>query len=185
MERGVIGIDIDGVIVDIGTVMLPFLSEICARPVAYRDLCSWDLAKVLDVDAELLNRTWRRLLESDALRHAPPIEGAIQGLSAISKYEIWLVTSRPLSTQKLTLDWLQDNKAHYDRIVFNRRGDKFSAGPAFMSFVEDFLDEAVTIASAGIFTILYDQPWNQSAALPGNCRRAHNWEEVVQLINGL
>jgi uncharacterized HAD superfamily protein len=185
LKRSIIGIDIDGVIVDIGNAMLPLLSEACARPIAYQDLCSWDLGKVLDVDEEILKGTWERLLESDDLRYAPPIKGAIEGLSALGRHEIWLVTSRPTSTQNLTLSWLQDNKAHYDEIVFNRRGDKVSAGPAFKAFVEDFLDEALAITNAGTFTVLFDQPWNQSSNLPANCRRAHNWDEVVHLINGL
>jgi len=37
LKRFVIGLDIDGVIVDLGTAMLPLLSEVCARPVAYQN----------------------------------------------------------------------------------------------------------------------------------------------------
>ena len=177
--------DIDGVIVDIGTAMLPLLSEVCARPVAYQDLCSWDLGEALNIGEETMNRTWGRLFNSDALRYAPSIDGALNGLSALSEHEIWLVTSRPISTQDLTLSWLHDNRVHYDQIVFNIRWDKLSAGPTFNVFVEDFLDEAITIAKANIFTILFDQPWNQASKLPGNCKRAYNWDGVLQLINNL
>ena len=185
MKRFVIGIDIDGVIVDLGTAMLPILSEVCAKSVAYQDLCSWDLGKALNIDEETMNHTWERLFDSDALRYAPPIDGAINGLSALREHEIWLVTSRPISTQGLTLSWLHDNRIHYDQIVFDRRGDKLAVGPTFSIFVEDFLDEAVTIAKADIFTILFDQPWNQALKLPSNCKRAYNWDDVVQLINNL
>ena len=183
MNRLIIGIDIDGVIVDIGNAMLPLLTKVCARPVAYKDLCSWDLGEALDIDEQTMNHVWKQLLDSDALRYAPPIDGAINSLSRLSEHEIWLVTSRPISTQTLTLSWLQDNKVHYDQIVFGRRGDKSSAGPKFRVFIEDFLDEATTIAQAGIFTILFDQPWNQALKLPGNCKRATNWNTVIRLIN--
>ena len=185
MKRLVIGLDIDGVIVDLGTAMLPLLSEVCARPVAYQDLCSWDLGEALSIGQETMNRTWKRLFDSDALRYAPPIDGAINGLSALSEHEIWLVTSRPISIQDLTLTWLHDNKVHYDQLVFNRRGDKLSVGPIFSVFVEDFLDETIIIAEAGIFTILFDQPWNQASKLPANCKRAYNWDGVLQLIDNL
>jgi len=177
--------DIDGVIVDLGTAILPLFSEVCARPVAYQDLCAWDLGEALSISQETVNRTWKRLFDSDALRYAPPIDGAVNGLSALSEHEIWLVTSRPISTQDLTLSWLRDNRVHYDQIVFGRRGDKLSVGPTFDVFVEDFLDEATTIAKADIFTILFDQPWNQASKLPGNCNRAYNWDGVLQLINNL
>jgi uncharacterized HAD superfamily protein len=182
LKHYIIGIDIDGIIVDIGTAMIPLFSEVCARPVAYQDFCSWDLGKALNIDEETMKLAWQRFLDSDALRYAPPIAGAINGLTALSQHEIWLVTSRPMSAQGLTLSWLQDYKVHYDEIVFNRRGDKVSAGPPFNAFVEDFLDEAVTIARAGIFTVLFDQPWNQASSLPDNCKRAHSWDDVVQLI---
>ncbi|MFC1965944.1 hypothetical protein ACFLWI_03240 [Chloroflexota bacterium] len=185
MKRLVIGIDIDGVIVDLGSAMLPLLSEVCARPVAYQDLCSWDLGEALSIDEETMSRTWKRLFDSDILRYAPPIKGAAGGISALSKHEIWLVTSRPMSTESLTLSWLHDNKVSYDHIVFNRRGDKLSVGPKFNVFIEDFLDETITIADAGIFTILFDQPWNQASKLPANCKRAYNWDGVLQLIKDL
>jgi len=185
MKRLVIGIDIDGVIVDLGSAMLPLLSEVCARPVLYQDLCSWDLGEALSISEETMNRTWERLFDSDALRHAPPIKGAVEGLSVLNKHEIWLVTSRPMSIASLTLSWLHDNKVSYDHIVFDKRGDKLSVGPKFNVFVEDFLDETITIADAGIFTILFDQPWNQTSKLPANCKRAYDWDGVLQLINDL
>ena len=183
MKRIVIGVDIDGVIVDLGSAMLPLLSEVCARPVLYQDLCAWDLGKALNIDEKTMAYTWEQIQDDDLLRHAPPIKGAIEGLSALSKHEIWLVTSRPMSTQSLTLSWLHDYKVNYDHIVFDRRGDKLSVGPTFDLFVEDFIEEAYAIAEAGIFTILFDQPWNQASKLPANCKRAHNWDGVLQLIN--
>ena len=185
MKRLVIGIDIDGVIVDLGSAMLPLLSEVCARPVLYQDLCSWDLGKALNIDEATMAHTWERLFNSNLLRHAPPIKGAVEGISALSKHEIWLVTSRPMSTESLTLSWLHDNKVSYDHIVFNRRGDKLSVGPTFDVFVEDFVEEAYAIAEAGIFTILFDQPWNQISILPKNCKRVYDWNAILLLINDL
>ena len=91
MKRLVVGLDIDGVIVDLGTAMLPLLSEVCARPVLYQDLCSWDFGEALNIDEKTMTYTWEQILNSALLRHAPPIKGAIEGLSALSKHEIWLV----------------------------------------------------------------------------------------------
>ncbi|MFC2068493.1 hypothetical protein ACFLTP_05755, partial [Chloroflexota bacterium] len=149
------------------------------------DLCSWDLGEALNIDEKTMAYTWEQIFNSDLLRNAPPIKGAIEGLSALSKHEIWLVTSRPISTQDHTLTWLHDNKVSYDRIVFDRRGDKLSVGPKFDVFVEDFIEEANTIAEAGIFTILFDQPWNNTSMMPKNCKRVYNWNTIVLLINDL
>jgi len=185
MKHLVIGVDIDGVIVDLGNAMLPLLSEVCARPVSYQDLCHWDLGKALNIDEKNMAYIWDQIFSSDLLRHAPPITGAIEGLSALSRHEIWLVTSRPMSTQSLTLSWLHDNKVSYDHIVFDRRGDKLAVGPTFNVFIEDFTEEAYTIADAGIFTILFDQPWNHTSILPKNCKRVYDWNTILLLINDL
>ena len=93
MKQLNIGIDIDGVIVDLGTAILPTLSEVCNRPISYQDLCSWDLGEALSIDEKTMEYTWMQILESSILRNAPPIDGAIQALSKLSKHEIWLIAS--------------------------------------------------------------------------------------------
>ena len=42
--------------------------------------------------------------------------------------------------------------------IFDRRGNKSSAGSQFDVFIEDFLIEIIEISEAGIFTIVFDQP---------------------------
>jgi uncharacterized HAD superfamily protein len=185
MKHLVIGIDIDGVIVDFGSVILPTLSKVCARPVVYQDLCSWDLGRALNIDEKIMADTWKQILDSDLLRHAPPIKGAIEGLSRLNKHEIWLVTSRQMSMQNLTLSWLHENKVSYNHLVFNRFGDKHLVGPTFDVFVEDFIEEANTIAKAGISTILFDQPWNKTSKLPKNLKRVYEWNTILKLISNL
>ncbi len=185
MKRLIIGIDIDGVIVDFGSAILPLLSEVCARPVSYTDLCSWDLAKVLKLDEKTMADIWKQVQIGDLLKHAVPVKGAIEGLSALSKHEIWLVTSRPISARPLTLYWLHKHGVRYDHIVFDRHGDKSSVGPKFDVFVEDFAEEACTIAEAGVFTLLFDQPWNNTLPLPRNCKRVYDWNGILQLVKDL
>ncbi len=122
-------------------------------------------------------------MDSDLFRRAPPIKGAIEGLSMLSKHEIWLVTSRSTSMQNLTVSWLQDYQVSYDHLVFDRSYDKHLVGPKFDVFVEDFLEEAVILAESGIYTILFDQPWNKAATLPNNCQRVYDWNAILSLIN--
>ena len=106
-------------------------------------------------------------------------------MSMLSKHEIWLVTARPASLKSITLSWLAENNARYDHIVLGRYGDKVQAGRGFDVFVEDHLDEACNIAEAGVFSILLDQPWNQSSLLHRNCRRVFDWSSIITLVNAL
>ena len=164
---------------------MPLLSEVCARTVLYQDLCSWDLGKALNIDEKTLENLWEQVLSNELLRDAPPIEGAIKGLPSLNRHEVWLVTSRPTYSRSVTLSWLEEHKIHYDNIIFDRRGDKLSVGPKFDVFVEDFLEEAHIIAKAGIFTLLFDQPWNKASVLPENCERVYDWNDISLIIKDI
>jgi uncharacterized HAD superfamily protein len=185
MERLVIGLDIDGVIVDAAGAMLPLLSEVCHRPVSRQEISCRSFEEALNIDQESVKYVWEQTLKNNLLRNAPPITGALDGLEALSQHEIWIVTARPAFLQHLTEAWFGERNVRYDRILFDRDGNKHLAGPKFDIFVEDFLEEANLIAGAGIFTLLFNQPWNQAAALPGNCQRVYDWDAIVRLINRL
>ena len=180
-----IGIDIDGVIVDYASAMLPVVSDVCGRPVSVEDLWHWDLRKALDIDDDGHAYIWKQTLETDLLRHARPIVGAISGLLELSRHDVWLVTARPSHMLDLTESWLAEFGARYDHLVLGRYGDKVLVGDGFDVFVEDYLEEARNIAEAGVPTILMDQPWNQEAALPDNCRRVFDWQSVIEVISQL
>jgi uncharacterized HAD superfamily protein len=183
--RLTIGLDIDGVIVDYAAVMLPLLSEVCRRPVTAEDICTYDITECLNIDDESAEYVWQQTLGTDLLMNAPPIDGAVEGLTALNGHEIWIVTGRPSTLQGLTESWLSRRNIRYDRIIFDRIMNKMMVGPEFDVFVEDFLDGARVIAEAGVYTLLFNQPWNQSPALPKNCRRVYDWTTIVSLIKEL
>jgi len=185
MNNLIIGLDIDGVIVDYAAVMLPLLSEVCRRPVSAQDIYTYDITECLNIDDETAAYVWQQTLGTDLLINAPPVDGAIEGLSALDGHEIWIVTGRPSNLQGLTETWLRHRNISYDRIIFDRVMNKMLVGPEFDVFVEDFLEGALVIAEAGVFTLLFNQPWNQSSNLPENCRRVYNWSAIVKLIDEL
>lgn len=185
MNSLIIGLDIDGVIVDYAAVMLPLLSKVCQRPISVQDIYTYDITECLNIDEKAAEYVWQQTLGTDLLINAPPVDGAIEGLIALNGHEIWIVTGRPSSLQDLTESWLSHRKVIYDRIIFDRVMDKMLVGPEFDVFVEDFLEGATVIAETGVFTLLFDQPWNQSTTLPQNCQRVYDWSAIVNLINEL
>lgn len=180
-----IALDIDGVIVDYAAVMLPMLSRVCNRTVAYEDISHWDVSRALDIDPQVMEGVWEVLLSGDSLLDAPPVEGAIEGLESLRGHEVWLVTGRPAAMQQTTLAWLERHGARYDNIVFGRQGDKQEVVRGFDLFVEDFAEEACTVAGAGVHTLLYDRPWNHMEALPDGCRRVQGWEDIISEMQRL
>ena len=184
MKNLKIGIDIDGVIVDLVTAMLPLLSEACGRSVCHSDIYCFDIGKALNIEKQMQD-IWTEVYSSNMLRAAPPIKGAIVGLNELREHVIWLVTQRPKSTQKDTERWLRDKKIKYDNLEFVYGVAKHSVGKDFDVFLEDNLEQACAIAVAGINALLLDQPWNQSPILPQKCRRVQDWDAIVTHIKTL
>lgn len=179
-----IGIDIDGVIVDLVSLMLPLLSKACGRPVSHQDIYCFDIGRALDIEEKMAD-VWAQVYDSDTLQSAPPIKGAITGLSVLREHEIWLITRRPTSTRSHTVSWLRRYKIKYDHLIFDSSPQKHLVGRGFDAFVEDNLEQACAIAEAGIFTLLLDHPWNQAPTLPKRCRRAEDWNAIVLYIKRL
>ena len=188
MERLTIGLDIDGVIIDYVSVILPLLSEICNRPIIYDDITHPALTRILeDIDEETSEQIWEQILGTDLLQTSPPVKGAVEGVAALSRHEIWLITGRPESLRGLTISWLDKNAIKYDRIVFESAKEAGFSSPEKECdlFVEDQLEITRTFAEAGINTLLYNQPWNYAPSLPENCRRVYNWNEITEIISRL
>ena len=89
--------------------------------------------------------------------------------------------------QDLTTAWLADNGVKYDRIIFDSGKMVGNLSPERQCnvFVEDLLEVANLLADAGVYTLLFNQPWNQSDMLPENCHRVYDWDTIVRMINRL
>lgn len=183
LDKLTLGIDIDGVLVDYANMMLPLLSDVCRRPVSYPDLSCWDIGEALNISDETVEYIWQQVLGSDLLLNARPIDGAVTGMSELSRHEIWIITSRPPDMEEMTMSWLNNWRIKYDYIVFENEKHKISTRQSIDIFVEDNLEQARAIAEAGIASLLYDQPWNQSTSLPEKCTRIYNWGSVLNFVD--
>jgi uncharacterized HAD superfamily protein len=181
MKNLKLAIDIDGVIVDLVAAMLPLLSEACGRPVRHDDIHCFDIGKALNIESKMPH-IWDKIYSGDILLTAPPIKGSISGLEQLSNHEIWLVTHRPKLTQKKTELWLSEKKIKYQRLEFVHDAKKLSIGSDFDVFLEDNLEQARSIAEAGIHAILLSHPWNTRTMLPKKCIRANDWDAIVMQV---
>ena len=87
MKQLIIGLDIDGVIIDYIRSILPLLSEICQRQINYEDITHPSLTRlldILDIDEETTETIWKQILETDLLLKSPPVEGALEGLGLLT-----------------------------------------------------------------------------------------------------
>jgi uncharacterized HAD superfamily protein len=187
MKRLIIGLDIDGVIVDYIHSILPLLCEIKGETVKYEDITHPALSKLLDIDEKAAAGIWERILGTDLLQTAPPMSGAIEGLKELGHHEIWLITGRPVSLRDLTVSWLNEKGIKYNRIEFDsgKTTGKLSLERQCDVFIEDLLEAANLLANSGIITLLFNQPWNQTPELPERCRRVYDWSQVLTEVKKL
>jgi len=139
----------------------------------------------LGLDETTINSVWERAHGNELLWSAPPVDGAVSGLSQLKGHEIWLITARPITTRTSIIAWLDHYRIEYGYLIFNQWHKRQAVNHRFDVFIEDYLEEAVALSEAGIFTMLLDQPWNQAQALPEKCQRVDGWEAIVAWVKEL
>lgn len=178
-----IGIDIDGVIADLVSAMLPILSETCGYNVIHTHITEYDIGKALGIQQHM-DRIWKAVYNDAFLIDVPAIGGALEGLNRISKHTIILITGRPQQTKNVTEKWLKTNTIKYDKLIFSEKGKHLYSEDVDI-FVEDHYEEANNMLSVGIPTMLFDQPWNQRSVDINTLKRVKNWKEITEHIERL
>lgn len=107
-----------------------------------------------------------------------PVEGAIESLRVLAGlYEIYVVTSRPVSTKALTAEWLRTHEVGFRDVIYSQC--KHDAPMGFDVFIEDHRETAYSMASGDIRSLLLDYPWNQPNPVdPPNLIRVKDWGEI-------
>jgi len=122
----------------------------------------------------------------------PPIEGAAEGLKAISEagWKIVLISARPYWQYKRvygdTVEWLQKHGMTYDLILFNK--DKaeaiyefiFPARPAY--FIEDREKHAKEVAAIGVPVLLLAWDYNKGIEDNKLITRVEDWPSIVKAV---
>jgi uncharacterized HAD superfamily protein len=142
---------------------------------------------------EVINAA-EELLGSQAF-YLDPIDGAIESITRLKPhYDLIIVTARPLSTQQLTIAWLE---RHFPAVfrdievvgslrwgagLHASKMDKFKHHQVAI-LLDDRLEHCKEAAEQGIRAVLFgDYGWNQMETLPSGVTRAANWPEVERLL---
>jgi len=125
------------------------------------------------------------LFTTSMLLDSPPVKGALEGIKTLNEHEIWIVTGRPSMIKNITEKWLSVIRLNMTSFSLSVRENKLSVANGFDVFIDDFFDEVVNFGQAGIYTLLFDRPWNQSGVLPETCKRVHDWDTIISLIKKL
>ena len=150
-------------------------------------------APMNDRTVQLLESLKEDFYRDGGFLHLPPIDGAADGLKAISEagWKIVLISARPYWQYKRvygdTVEWLQKHGMTYDLILFNK--DKaeaiyehiFPARPSY--FIEDREKHAKEVAGIGVPVLLLDWDYNRDIEENGLITRMADWPAIVKHVD--
>lgn len=178
-----IALDIDGVIVDFVSSFIPVLKEEYNYDLKSEDVYCHDISQVLALHKDEVNQLIHKTLTKNNFNLIP---GARDGVDYIHKnHRLRLVTGRSEKYRNFTEKLLEEKGIHYEKLIFSPYLEKHQVDFHFDLFVEDSVDEAVSLSHArGVKILLFNQPWNaKTLNIKNAVKRVYNWDEILAEIN--
>lgn len=192
IQRKRVGLDFDDVLIDFVGGLIVFHNENYATSYSKDDVTGWELSKLLECSPEEAHRRMREYIHSSHHAKVSPIIGAVDAVKRLrEKCDLFIVTARDESTSNQTFTLVDEHfPESFESIHFLHKDDKNVRGTkgevcaelAIDIFVEDSLTNAQHTSDAGIKTLLFDAPWNQTEKLPKNVTRVFSWNEIQKEI---
>lgn len=178
-----IGIDIDGVIADSLTTWMEKLNAHFGQTKQKDDFIIYQFEKVYNVPWPDMDSFFREN-QGILLTGLQLMEGArevIQWLKA--EHIVLLITARPEEFMDITRTWLAEQNIVYDHLIMTNFQDKrdYCCELGVELFIDDSLENAVSISKLNIPVLLYNAPYNQGE-LPKGILRQYNWQQIYQTL---
>lgn len=191
-----IGIDIDGVLMDIERFIVDYGTKFCMEnnlPINIK-MGEYDECKMLNIEQEQAIKFWNEYLVYYATEYSPR-EFAPEIIKKLKEegHEIYIVTGRNDyglpeeyvgKMREITEKWLKDNNIYYDKMIFTE-GSKlpYCVGNYIEMMIEDW-DKVAKEVSTKIPVLCFNCKYNES--LQGeNITRVYSWNDIYQKINSI
>jgi uncharacterized protein len=181
--RPVLGVDLDNVLSLTDPLIRWLIAEMYEIRLEQSDIVqfAYSLCGITEEqEAAVLGR-----FHDSACSELPLLDGAAEALVVLREvWEIHIVTGRPDAARALTLDWLERHGLPYDQIDFLKF--KHQSPVPFTAFVDDHRETSYAMAKRGVFSMLFDYPWNQPPTDdPTHLVRVRSWDDVVRHLSQL
>ncbi len=186
------GIDLDGVLNDLGETML----SLWKRDGVVDPAFTVDKVNVYEFENCVPGITgemvYQALMDGECFREANSLKDALYTLDMLKDAgaEIHVVTARGLSSahRLWTQEWLHEQRVAYDKLAFVSKKYKleYATDNHLDFFIEDHWPTAFAMADVCRMSILLDRPYNQEP-IPGECttmRRMFSWKEIRHYFVG-
>jgi len=188
-----IGIDIDDVMNDFLPHFLIFYNKRHGTGFSAKDFKSYKYCETLGCTNEEAVEAVNEFCKTPEFDSLKPVEGCKETVELLSKKsQIYAITSRHPWLKQKTIDFFQK---HFSEIQIPavHIGDFFGGGKTKSELcdilgipliIEDNEKYALECANSGIYSILFDKPWNAGISHE-NIIRANSWKEIPGIIYSL
>ncbi|MFC1653469.1 hypothetical protein ACFL1M_01325 [Patescibacteria group bacterium] len=191
-----IAVDVDDVLAALHSKLNDYYNLKYNKNHVYDEYDNYFLGKIWNVRGEKVIKIIEDFYESDLFHEILPIEGSQSGIKNLKNHNLFVVTSRPKSIEKETIDWI--NKYFpktFKEIIFTgqatrKTGPKITKAQLCLDnnidiIIEDSPWYVKECAEVGVPSIILNRPWNQKYESPVIAKRADEWKGVVQIVNNL
>lgn len=192
-----IGIDIDGVITNVGQFVIDYISKYCVENNIEYNIGSscYDYCKTFNISKEIEMDFWNEYLESYAINEkARPFASEIIKKLKEDGHEIYIITARWLTNidddkgekmRDIVRKWLFENDILYDELIFSK-GDKERK---FQEITENKIDLMIEDAPNNVKeisdivpVICYNAEYNKDC-VGDKIYRCYSWYDIYKRIS--
>ena len=187
-----IGIDIDGVIIDIEKWQLDYGSKYYFEKygnVEIKDPCGFDTIDIFNYEKKDDDEFWDKHLEYYSINEKPrPFASEVIKKLKDDGNEIFIITARYSHEQEkmrnIVKNWLEQNKIYYDKIIFSYEDKlQYCIDNKIDIMIED-RPKNINDISKYIPVICYDAGYNEKCT-GKNIIRAYSWYDIYCKIKKL
>jgi uncharacterized HAD superfamily protein len=169
INPALVGFDIDGVVADTGGAFIRIAEEEYGiNSITLDDITSFEVIDCLDVEPQIIEEIFNRLLDDPLTAGLLPMEDAIDVLHRFAEQApLTFVTARP--HKRPIARWLKHflQPATFEKIRLVAMGvhdnkTSYIKDLGLKYFVDDRLQTCMMLAREGITPLVYSQPWNNN-----------------------
>lgn len=193
MKRKKIGVDLDSVLASLTPHLLEFHNQNYGTNLKEEDCIDYRLSLLWGCSVDEVVKRLYEFYDSNYFNKVVPVKGSQRGIDYLaSKYDLYVITSRPTWIEDKTVGWLK--KYFTEKFLEIRLTNQVSIGEKKKSkaevgaelgidyLIDDHIDYVLDAYNNGISAIIRDRPWNRGRDLPEGILRFYDWEEIESYL---
>lgn len=193
MKKLRIGIDFDDVLVDCNTALQDFHNRHYGTTLTKEDVTTYSFEKLWGCTKDEERIRLSQFLKSEQHDGIEPIDGAVEAIHELSiHHELYIITARVPEAREVTRKLLRHFPDVFKHIHFTGTSAvtnlkitkaEICKKESIDIFIDDHINNVLSVSLAGIPSLLLDQPWNRNEPLPNGVKRVYSWGDILNEID--